>query len=69
MKHDRLPSVLVSGLAARLAVVLVGGLLSGSVLAQAGVWQGQLKDGGRVQMDPQTRRPVVTTPQGVTTQL
>ena len=77
MKHHRLPTVpvsdlvsgLVSGLAARVVTVLVGGLLSGSVLAQAGAWQGQLKDGGQVQMDPQTRRPVVTTPQGVTTQL
>lgn len=77
MKHHRLPTAPVSDLvsgrvssrAAQVVTVLVGALLSGSVLAQAGAWQSQLRDGSRVQVDPQTRRPVVTTPGGVTTQL
>lgn len=77
MKHHRLPTApvsdpvsdRVSSLAARVVTVLVGALLSGSVLAQVSVWQSQLRDGSRVQVDPRTRRPVVTTPEGVTTQL
>lgn len=53
----------------RLSAALAAGILAGSALAQPPVWEGTLRDGSRLQVDPLTRRPVVTTPHGTTTQL
>ncbi|MCU0937363.1 MAG: hypothetical protein MUF66_15230 [Gammaproteobacteria bacterium] len=53
----------------RLSAALAAGVLAGAALAQPPVWEGTLKDGSRLQVDPLTRRPVVTTPLGTTTQL
>jgi len=44
-------------------------LLAGTAFAQGPAWQGHLKDGSLIQVDPTTWRPTVTTPQGATSQL
>ena len=49
-------------------------LFIGLVLTVAGAlhaqtWEGQLKDGSRVRVDPRTNRPVVSSPEGVVTPL
>lgn len=42
-------------------------MVAGALHAQT--WQGQLQDGSRVQVDPNTNRPVVSSPRGVATPL
>ncbi len=42
-------------------------LVDGALHAQT--WQGQLQDGSRVQVDPNTNRPVVSSPRGAVTPL
>ncbi len=52
-----------------LMVVLAAQALALGQTAHAQSWEGQLQDGGRVQVDPRTNRPVVRTPGGVVTPL
>jgi hypothetical protein len=44
-------------------------LLAGAVFAQGPIWEGRLQDGGRLTVDPTTRRATVVTPHGLSSQL
>ena len=44
-------------------------LLAGAALAQGPAWEGRLQDGGRLRVDPTTRRATVVSPQGLPSQL